>query len=178
MSRSEATDDRSARELVITRVLSAPRELAFKAWTDPQHIVRWWGPDGFTITTHEIDVRPGGTWRYVMHGPDGVDYDNQIVYEEVVPPERLIYTHGEHTDDPGQFHVTVTFDEHDGKTRLTMRMLFQSAAEREKVVREYGAIEGANQTLNHLEQHLARMTAEPAESHKKGISGEARKDRS
>jgi len=144
------------RELIITRVIHAPRELVYKAWTDPEHLPHWWGPRGFTITVQEIDVRPGGVWRYVMHGPDGVDYDNKIVYMEVEQPERLVYSHGGGEEDE-QFQVTVTFSEQGNKTELTMRMLFKSAEELEKVVKEYGAIEGAKSTLDRLEEQLAKM---------------------
>ena len=72
----------------------------FKVWTDPQHLAHWWGPDGFTLTTREMDVRPGGVWRFIMHGPDGTDYKNRIVYTEVSPPGRLVYKHaGEDGDE-------------------------------------------------------------------------------
>lgn len=144
------------RELIISRVFHAPRKLVFKAWTDPEHLPQWWGPRGFTITVQEIDVRPGGVWRYVMHGPDGVDYLNKIVYIEVVSPERLVYSHGGGEEDE-QFRVTVTFAEQGNKTELTMRMLFKSAAELEQVVKEYGAIEGAKSTLDRLEKQLAKI---------------------
>ncbi|WP_248927074.1 SRPBCC family protein [Paenibacillus hamazuiensis] len=146
------------RELVVTRVFNAPRELVFKTWTDPEHLPHWWGPKGFTITTHEIDVRPGGVWRYIMHGPDGVDYDNKIVYTEVASPERLVYAHGGGDDDQEEpFHVTVTFAGQDGRTELTMRMVFKSAEELEKVVKEHGAIEGAKSTLDRLEEQLQKQ---------------------
>jgi uncharacterized protein YndB with AHSA1/START domain len=152
---SPATEP-SDREIVFTRLFDAPRELVWEAWTDPQQVVQWWGPRGFTTTTHEMAVRPGGVWRFIMHGPDGTDYPNKIVYTEVVPPERLAYTHGsDDGDESGQFQVTVTFTDQDGKTRLTMRSLFASAEERDKVVKEYGAIEGGNQTLDRLAEHLA-----------------------
>jgi len=111
-------------------------------------VAQWWGPRGFTNTIHEMDVRPGGVWRFIMHDPDGVDYQNKIVFIEVVKPERLVYSHGDDEDGPGQFHVTVTFAEQERKTRLTMRMLFGSAAERDQMVKEFGAIEGGNQTLD------------------------------
>jgi uncharacterized protein YndB with AHSA1/START domain len=141
----------SDREIRITRVFDAPRTLVFEAWTDPAHVAHGWGPAGFTVTTHQIEVRPGGLWRFVMHGPDGVDYDNQIVYLEIVRPERLVYTHGSgKADDPDDFQVTATFDEHDGQTRLTMQMLFPSAEVRDRTLKEYGALEGANQTLDRL----------------------------
>lgn len=145
------------RELVITRTFGAPRELVFEAWTDPEHVAQWWGPRGFTITIREMDVRPGGVWRFVMHGPDGVDYDNRIEYVEIVKPERLVYRHGSDVEgDAGQFQVMVTFAEKGGKTELTMRMLFATAAQRDETV-EFGAIEGANQTLDRLAEHLANI---------------------
>lgn len=145
------------REIVITRDFDAPRALVFEAWTQPQHIVQWWGPTGFTNTDLGMDVRPGGSWRFVMHGPDGTDYPNKILYHEVVRPERLVYDHSDDVDAGGiHFQVTVSFTEHAGKTRLTMRMLFDSQAIRDQVVRDVGAIEGANQTLDRLAEHLAR----------------------
>jgi uncharacterized protein YndB with AHSA1/START domain len=86
-----AATEAADRELVFTRVYDAPRELVFEAWTDPKHLTQWWGPNGFTTTIHEMDVRPGGVWRLVMHGPDGKDYNNRIAFLEVVKPERLVY---------------------------------------------------------------------------------------
>ena len=88
MAESETTAA-AEREIRITRVFDAPRELVFEAWTDRDQVVEWWGPHGFTTTIHEMDVRPGGVWRFVMHGPDGTDYNNHVVFEEVVEPERL-----------------------------------------------------------------------------------------
>ena len=154
--RNDAPATVSEREIVITRTFAAPRDLVFRAWTDPEQVSRWWGPRGFTTTTREMDVRPGGVWRHVMHGPDGTDYDNRIVYTEVVEPERLVYSHdaGE-DDDPYRFQVTVTFAERAGKTELTMRSLFGSVAARDYVVKEFGAIEGGLQTLDRLAEHLA-----------------------
>jgi uncharacterized protein YndB with AHSA1/START domain len=142
------------REIVAERLLNAPRELVFQVWTDPEHLAHWWGPRGFTITTAEMDVRPGGVWRFVMHGPDGVDYPNRIVYLEIVKPERLVYLHGSE-DEPGHFRVTVNFYAEGRKTRLTMQMLFDSAAEREEVVTRFNAVQGLNQTLDRLGELLA-----------------------
>ncbi len=147
----------SDREIVVTRVLDAPRELVWQAWTEPEHVAQWWGPNGFTNTIQEMDVRPGGVWRLVMHGPDGTDYPNKIVYLEVVNPERLVYDHGDDQVNGLLFHVTVNFAEQGGKTRVTMRAIFDSAAERDRVVREFGAVEGANQTMDRLRQYLTRM---------------------
>lgn len=146
------------RELVIKRTFNAPRELVWEAWTEPAHLIRWWGPNGFTNTFHEIDVKPGGIWRFIMHGPDGVDYPNKIVYDEVIKPQLLVYTHGDDSDnETGKFKVTVRFEKEGNKTNLTMTMRFTSVEERDKVVKEYGAIEGAKQTLSRLEQLLETM---------------------
>ena len=153
--RIEAIGDR---ELVYVRIYDAPRELVFDAWTNPKHLPNWWGPNGFTLTIRSIDVRPGGVWRFVMHGPDGRDYENRITYQEIVRPERLVYSHGGGDDvEPVQFQTTVTFEDHGGRTKLTMRAVFPTAAERDRVVREYGAIEGAHQHLGRLAEHLKTM---------------------
>jgi uncharacterized protein YndB with AHSA1/START domain len=155
-SNSEATAA-SDREISIMRVVDAPREMVFEAWTDPQQVVQWWGPYGFTTTIHEMDVRPGGVWRFVMHGPDGTDYDNHVVFDQVVKPEPLVYRHGGgEENDIKEFHVTVTFDEDDGgKTRLTLRLVAESPAERDRMV-EFGALEGGKQTLERLAEYLRK----------------------
>jgi uncharacterized protein YndB with AHSA1/START domain len=145
------------REIAATRVLDAPRALVWEAWTEPEHIAKWWGPNGFSTTTHSMDLRPGGVWRYVMHGPDGRDYKNRVTYLEVVKPERLVYKLGSDDDaEPVNHHVTVTFREQGGGTRVDMRMVFDSAAVRSHVIETYGAFEGLKQHLGRLEQHLAR----------------------
>jgi uncharacterized protein YndB with AHSA1/START domain len=142
------------REIVITRLLDAPRALVFDAWTNPRDVAKWWGPNGFTTTIQEMDVRTGGIWRFIMHGPDGVDYKNRIVFIEVAKPDRLVYVHGDdEPGDPGQFHVTVTFTQIGDKTRLSMRMLFSSAEECRKW-KEFGAVEGGEQTLARLAGYL------------------------
>jgi uncharacterized protein YndB with AHSA1/START domain len=145
------------REIVQTRLLDAPRELVFAVWTDPKQIVQWWGPRGFTTTSHEMSVTPGGVWRFVMHGPDGRDYKNKIIYTEVVKPERLVYRHaGEEEHEDVRFHVTVTFEAQGRKTLLTMRSLFETAQEREEVVTKYGALEGGRQTLERLAEYVEK----------------------
>jgi uncharacterized protein YndB with AHSA1/START domain len=147
------------REIACTRVFDAPRDLVWKVWTEPEHIAKWWGPKGFTTTSYSMDVRPGGVWRFVMHGPDR-DYQNKITYVEVVKPERLAYKHGGTGDkedrevEPVNFQVTVMFTEQGGKTRVDMRMVFPSANARDYVVKTYGAVEGLNQTLARLEEYL------------------------
>jgi uncharacterized protein YndB with AHSA1/START domain len=139
---------------------TADRELVFRMWTDPEHIVQWWGPNGFTTTTYSIDVRPGGVWRFVMHGPDGVDYQNKITYIEIVRPERLVYKHaGDKDVEPVNHETTVTFEEQGSKTKLTVRMLFPSTNAREHVAKKYGAVEGLTQHLGRLSEHLAKMAS-------------------
>ena len=151
-----ASEVDEARTIGATRVFDAPRELVFDAWTDAKHISNWWGPRGFTTTTHEMDVRPGGQWLFMMHGPDGTDYPNEVLYSEVVRPERLVYRHG---PEP-VFDVTVTFEDLGGKTKMTMRAVFSSAAVRDQVEKEYGAVEGMYHTLDRLDEELARQRSE------------------
>jgi uncharacterized protein YndB with AHSA1/START domain len=147
--------------IVGVREFDAPRALVFEAWTDPKHLSQWWGPNGFTTTTSAFDMRPGGVWRFVMHGPDGRDYENRITFDEVVPPERLVYHHGGGDDvEPVLFRSTVTFEDiGGGRTRLTLRGAFPSAAERARVIKEYGADQGMVQTLSRLGDYVAKMAS-------------------
>ena len=148
-----AAAEAGEREIVITRVFDAPRELVFQMWTDPEHVAKWWGPKGFTSTIYEMDVKEGGVWRFVMHGPDGTDYKNLVIYDEIVKPERLVYSH---VSGP-RFQMTLTFAERGGKTELTARMIFESAAERARVIKEFGALEGLSQTIGRLAEYLMEM---------------------
>jgi uncharacterized protein YndB with AHSA1/START domain len=144
--------------IVATRIFDAPRDLVFSAWTDPKHLSQWWGPNGFTTTTRSFDMTPGGVWRFVMHGPDGTDYQNRITYEEIEAPERLVYSHGGGDDvEPVKFRVAVIFEDLGGRTRLTMRMMFPSAAERARVIETYGADKGLVQTLARLTDYVAAL---------------------
>ncbi len=122
IAKNNADIGTSDREIVFKRVFNAPRELVFRAWTDPKHVKNWWGPNGFTNTIHEMDVRPGGIWRFIMHGTDGVDYPNKMIYDEVVEPERLVCRHfGGKTGDSVLFQMITTFIEKNDMTELTMR---------------------------------------------------------
>ena len=116
----------SDREIVSSRVFDVPRELVWAACTDPQHVVQWWGPKGFTNTIHEMDVRPGGLWRLTMHGADGTDYHNKSEFTEVVRPERIVY---QHLEPVHRFQMSMRFAERNGKTELTWRMLFEAVSE-------------------------------------------------
>ena len=145
----------SDRALVTQRLISAPRVRVFAAWIDPGQAEKWWGPNGFRTTTLEADVRPGGIWRHIMHGPDGRDYPNRIRYVEIRPPECIVYDHDDDSDHGvTRFHATVTFEEANGKTLLTLRSEFATAEELDRVAKEHGAIEGAVQHLERLADYL------------------------
>lgn len=148
------------REIFVTREFNAPRELVWKAMTSPEHVVNWWGPRGFTTTIETMDVRPGGIWKHVMHGPDGTNYPNQSIFKEVVEPERIVYSHGGRREGgPGvSFVATWTFEAlAANKTKVSIRMVFASAPDRDFVAKEFGAVEGAKQTLERLDEYLAKM---------------------
>lgn len=134
------------REVVVSRIIDAPRDLIFKVWTDPAQVGAWWGPRGFTITTHEHAFEVGGLWKFTMHGPDGTDYPNDITFLEIDRPARLVYEHGP----TPKFTTVVTFADRDGRTDLTMRSEFPTVEERNMVVEKFGAIEGGFQTLERL----------------------------
>ena len=138
------------RQVVLTRMYEAPPDAVFPLWVGREHLEKWWGPDGFSITVDEIDARPGGRWRFTMHGPDGRDYPNTIVYLEVTPNERLVYTHGDPTDADPSFTTVVNFEEMGGSTVLSMRLVFESPEARDLVVDKYDAVEGGTQTLSRL----------------------------
>jgi uncharacterized protein YndB with AHSA1/START domain len=148
------------RSIIGSRVFDAPRDLVFAAFTDPKYLAQWWGPDGFTTTTHAFDFRPGGVWRFVMHGPDGRNYENRVTYEEIVPPERLVYHHSGGDDvEPVKFSQTLTFEDIDNRTtKLTWHGRFPSAEERARVVKDYGADKGLAQTMSRLADYVAAAT--------------------
>jgi uncharacterized protein YndB with AHSA1/START domain len=145
------------REIVMSRVLDAPRELVFKAWTDPNLVVQWFSPAGFTSETLEIDIREGGRWRFIYTGPDGTRWNNRMVFLRIDAPRLLEMEHGaDLDDDPGRFHVTVTFDEQsDGKTVVTMRQLHPTKAQRDATI-GFGAVAIGYTTLDKLEAFVAR----------------------
>ncbi len=143
------------REIVLCRVIAAPRERVFEAWTDPAQIVQWFGPDGFVVESLECDIRPGGRWRFVFTGPDGTRYDNRMVFLRLEAPRLIEIEHGRDLDDdPTRFHVTLTFDaQSDGKTVLTLRQLHPTKEQRDAGI-GFGAVEFGYQTLGKLARHL------------------------
>lgn len=157
-SGGEAADVTADREVVISRVIDAPRELVFEAFTQVGHLSRWWGPKGFTTTTRSFAFRVGGAWDFVMHGPDGTDYQEWITWREIVPPERIALLHGEHRDDPNSFESSLTFEPAGEQTRIVMRTLFRTKELRDEAVEKYHAVEGGEQTLDNLAGYVADLT--------------------
>jgi len=152
---------RGDRELIVTRLFSAPRETVFKMFSDPEHLARWWGPKGFTTTTQNFEFKPGGVWRHVMHGPDGKDYPNVVTYISIEAPNKLVYKHGGEKDhEPVNFQTTVTIETVGSKTKVTMHGTFPSAAAREFVIKTYEADKGMVQTVTRLGEEVAKLSAE------------------
>lgn len=145
-----------SRELTISRVVNAPRELVWKVWTEPEHIKHWWGPNGFTNTISQMDVKPGGAWDLVMHGPDGTDYKNRSVYKEVVTYEKIVYDHAS----APKFQFTVTFREQGNKTLINIEMLFETPEQRDNVVKVFKADEGLRQNMYKLEGYVRKVSAQ------------------
>ena len=156
------------REMVITHIFDAPRELVFKAWTEPEHLVQWWGPKGFTTPHCKIELRPGGVFHYCMRSPEGRDYWGRGVYREIVAPEKLVYTDtfsdpegnpvepayydGMDPEWPSESLVTVTFSEQGGKTKVTLHHGVS-----ESLAKRTGAKQGWTEMLERLADYLARL---------------------
>lgn len=154
---ASGVNESAEREFVMERVFAAPRALVFRAFTQPEHLKQWWGPKGWTLPVCEIDFREGGTWFYGMRSPDGgMESYGKATYREIVPPERIVYedafadAEGNVNAEMPQMVITMTFAEHDGKTTLTSRTLFASAADL-KVAVDMGMEQGATETWDRLE---------------------------
>lgn len=144
--------------IIHTRILDAPRDLVWEVWTTPAHIKEWWGPNGFSLTTKAMTVEPGKIWDFIMHGM-GRDWDNKIEYVEVNKPSFLSYKHTGAENEDYNFTVSVSFEEVEGKTLLTMKSVFKSKAIIEELNRKVNAIEGGKQTLNRLENYLTLLVS-------------------
>jgi uncharacterized protein YndB with AHSA1/START domain len=152
------------REILISRVIHAPRELVFEAFTEVRHLSQWWGPEGFTTSTRAFEFRAGGTWDFVMHGPDGTDYQEWISWSDIEPPARIALRHGAFRDDPDAFESVLTFAPEGAATRLEMRTVFPTEQLRADAVEKYHAIEGGQQTLTHLATYVSELV-------RKGLEG-------
>jgi uncharacterized protein YndB with AHSA1/START domain len=146
------------REIVFSRVIDAPRTLVYAAWADPEQIVAWFGPEGFTLETHEIDLAPGGVWRFDMIAPDGTRYTNRMRFLRMEAPALIEVEHGaDEDDDPGKFNMRVAFDEQsNGKTVVTLRQMHPSAEHRARGI-GFGAVEYGGQTVDKLARHVAMV---------------------
>jgi uncharacterized protein YndB with AHSA1/START domain len=140
------------RELFISRLINAPRELVWEVWTKPEHIKNWWGPDGFTNTMDKMELWPGGKWEFVMHGPNGVDYKNKSIFKEILEPERIVFEHI-----APNFLATITFEAQGEKTLINWRMLFESKEQLTQVVKTVKADEGLKQNIVKLENYLRNL---------------------
>jgi uncharacterized protein YndB with AHSA1/START domain len=148
------------REIVISRVIDAPPELVFQAFTEVRHLSRWWGPEEFTTTTRAFEFRVGGEWDFVLHGPDGTDYQEWISWTGIVPAERIAMLHGEFRGDPNAFESVLTFTPEGAATRIEMRTVFPTKEQRDEAVERYSAIEGGRQTLGHLAAYVTELARE------------------
>lgn len=151
---AENTKDR---EITITREYDAPVTLVWEAWTDLKHVGKWWGPRGFTLTTHSKDLKAGGHWHYTMHGPDGTNYPNKTIYYEVEEFKRLVYDHGGNDEQAPLFRVTVLFEDLGNKTRMHMTMLFPSVEIAKQTIK-FIKIAGGNSTWDRLAEYLIKET--------------------
>jgi uncharacterized protein YndB with AHSA1/START domain len=151
-TRDNPAEALSGREIVNTRIFDAPREVVFKAFSNADHLAQWWGPRGFTNVFQQFEFRPGGLWRFVMRSPKGADYPNESVFVEIIEPERIVLRHLRPIH---EFQMTITFEELNGKTGLTWRMLFRSAAECDKI--RSSAAAANEQNFDRLQAHLAKM---------------------
>ena len=151
------------REIVISRVIDAPRELVFEAFTEVRHLSRWWGPEGFTTTTRSFEFRVGGEWDFVMHGPDGTDYQEWISWTEIAPPERIALRHGEFPRDPNPYEPDLPASPDGAATRIEMRTVFPTKELRDEAVEKYHAIEGGQQTLSNLAAYVTEIVRKGAE---------------
>jgi uncharacterized protein YndB with AHSA1/START domain len=158
MQNASSTADR---EIILSRIINAPRQLVWQAYTDPKHLDKWWGPNGFTNVTKEMNFAVGGTWRYTMHGPDNMDFPNRITYTKIEEPSRLEYHHDSDEENPSiYFDVTVTFEDLDGKTKITQRTVLPTIEMLRMVVDQFGAIEGGKQHLANLDLYAKELSGE------------------
>lgn len=149
---------KNSNSINITRIYDAPIKAVWQAWTDPEQTAQWWGPRGFTLTTHSKDLRPGGSWSYTMHGPDGVDYPNRAAYLEVEPYSKLVYDHGANAGRPPLFRVTALFSELHGKTKLDMTMSL-ATAEAADEMKKFIKKAGGDATWDRLAEYLEKQAA-------------------
>jgi uncharacterized protein YndB with AHSA1/START domain len=150
------------REIRITRTFKAPINLMWEVWTTPEHIVNWWGPNGFTSTIHKMDVQEGGEWKLTLHGPDGTNYPNRSVFKEIIPFKKIVFEHFN-----PHFITTVLFESKGKETQVDWSLLFDTAEMREIVVKAHKADEGQKQNAVRLEKYLSKLQSKLKKPNKK-----------
>jgi uncharacterized protein YndB with AHSA1/START domain len=153
MQQQKEKNNTGGREMGISRLLNAPIDLVWEVWTNPEHIKHWWGPEGFKNTISKMDVRPGGEWEFIMHGPDGTDYKNKHIYKEIVKPTKLVL---EHVTGP-KFEMTVTFEAQGNKTLVTLHSVFESEEQLKEVIKVFKADVGMVQNVDRMENYLINL---------------------
>lgn len=151
---AESAEPIADREISISHLVRAPRDLVFDAFTEVRHLAEWWGPDGFTTTTRTFEFRQGGVWDFTMQSPDGTVYPEWIRWTEIDAPRRIAMLHGEREDDPDAFESVLLFEPDDEGTRVEMRTVFPTKALRDEAIEQHGAIEGGRQTLGSLATYV------------------------
>jgi uncharacterized protein YndB with AHSA1/START domain len=145
----ELLNDTADRSIGVSRLLNAPVEVVWMAWTQPEAIAQWWGPEGFSNTIHSMNLEPGGEWRLTMHGPDGKNYANRSEFMEIEPLQKIVFQHFN-----PHYLSTIIFEAQETRTLLNWTMLFESTALFETVVKVFKADEGLSQNVSKLEKYL------------------------
>jgi uncharacterized protein YndB with AHSA1/START domain len=154
MEQKESKQSATAnREMSISRLVNAPRELVWEVWTNPEHIRHWWGPEGFTSTISKMEVKQEGEWEFIMHGPDGTDYKNKHIYKEISAPGKLVL---EHVTAP-KFRMTATFEARGEQTLITLHSIFESAEQLKQVIEVFKADVGMQQNMDRLEAYVVAL---------------------
>ena len=139
-------------ELKTIKTINAPIEKMWEVWTNPDHLAKWWGPNGFTNTIHQMDLKKGGEWKMTMHGPDGTNFPNRSIFLEIIPNKKIVFEHFN-----PHFITTVRFEYVDSATRIEWSMLFDSPEMYEIVVKAHKADEGQKQNLEKLEKYISDL---------------------
>ena len=165
MSKDEQGSSPTAdQEIVVSRIIEAPRELVFEAFTEVRHLSQWWGPEGFTTVTRSFEFTVGGEWVFTMRGPDETIYPEWITWTEIVPSERIAMLHGEYDGDPNAFESILTFEPDGEATRIQMLTVFPTRELRDEAIEKHGAVEGGRQTLGNLAAYVGE-TVRKGRSH-------------
>ncbi len=143
------------REMRITNTYMAPIELMWEVWTNPEHIINWWGPSGFTSTIHTMDLKEGGEWKLTLHGPDGTNFPNNSIFKEIIPLKKIVFEHFN-----PHFITTVIFDAKGNETEIDWTLLFDTAETRETIIKVHKADEGQQQNIKKLERYLSILRGE------------------